>query len=147
MGCYSVLQRIFLTQGWNPHLLHCRQIIFTIWGTRKDPKQLYSNKNLKTNRKRTLPGADTCCCLFVFAELATGRMKSWELPTCLSMNQTAESTGKWALMMSFVSPWSSCTWYHDTCKLESINLFSALKKLRNTLFWIKIQIQGMIHKQ
>ena len=27
VGSHSVLHGIFLTQGWKPHLLHCRQII------------------------------------------------------------------------------------------------------------------------
>ena len=30
---YTLLQRIFLTQGSNPGLPHCRQIFFTIWAT------------------------------------------------------------------------------------------------------------------
>ena len=28
MGCHALLQGIFLTQGLNPHLLHCRQILY-----------------------------------------------------------------------------------------------------------------------
>ena len=28
VGCHSLLQRIFLTQEWNPGLLHCRQILY-----------------------------------------------------------------------------------------------------------------------
>ena len=28
MGCHAFLQAIFSTQGWNPGLLHCRQIFF-----------------------------------------------------------------------------------------------------------------------
>ena len=28
MGCLFLLQGIFLTQGWNPALLHCRQILY-----------------------------------------------------------------------------------------------------------------------
>ena len=28
MGCHALLQGIFLTQGWNPGLLHCRQILY-----------------------------------------------------------------------------------------------------------------------
>ena len=28
MGSFSLLQGIFLTQGWNPGLLHCRQILY-----------------------------------------------------------------------------------------------------------------------
>ena len=27
VGCYSLFQKIFPTQGWNLHLLHCRQIL------------------------------------------------------------------------------------------------------------------------
>ena len=28
VGCHSLLQGIFPTQGWNPGLLHCRQILY-----------------------------------------------------------------------------------------------------------------------
>ena len=28
MGCHSLLRGIFLTQRWNPGLLHCRQILY-----------------------------------------------------------------------------------------------------------------------
>ena len=28
VGCHSLLQGIFLTQGLNPRLLHCRQILY-----------------------------------------------------------------------------------------------------------------------
>ena len=27
VGCHSLLQGLFLTQGWNPGLLHCREIL------------------------------------------------------------------------------------------------------------------------
>ena len=30
VGSYSLLQGIFLTQGLNPHLLHCRQILYSL---------------------------------------------------------------------------------------------------------------------
>ena len=30
MGCYALLQRIFLTQGSNPGLLHCKQIFYRL---------------------------------------------------------------------------------------------------------------------
>ena len=30
VGCHSRLQRIFLTQGSNPSLLHCRQILYPL---------------------------------------------------------------------------------------------------------------------
>ena len=29
VACHSLLQRIFLTQGLNPGLLHCRQILYS----------------------------------------------------------------------------------------------------------------------
>ena len=35
-GLHSLLQRIFLTQGWNPGLLHCRQILYH-WPTGEAP--------------------------------------------------------------------------------------------------------------
>ena len=30
VGHYSLLQGIFLTQGWNPGLLHCRPILYCL---------------------------------------------------------------------------------------------------------------------
>ena len=30
VGCHFLLQRIFLTRGWNPGLLHCRQILYQL---------------------------------------------------------------------------------------------------------------------
>ena len=30
VGCYALLQGIFLTQGLNSHLLHCRQILYSL---------------------------------------------------------------------------------------------------------------------
>ena len=35
MGCHSLLQGIFLTQGLNPGLLHCRQMFFSAEATRE----------------------------------------------------------------------------------------------------------------
>ena len=35
VGCHFLLQRIFLTQGWNPGLLRCRQTLYPLsWRTR-----------------------------------------------------------------------------------------------------------------
>ena len=39
MGCHLFLQGIFLTQGLNPCLLHCRQILYH-WATREAKKRL-----------------------------------------------------------------------------------------------------------
>ena len=30
VGCHFLLQEIFLTQGSNPRLLHCRQILYSL---------------------------------------------------------------------------------------------------------------------
>ena len=38
VGSLSLLQGIYPTQGSNPHLLHCRQILYH-WATREGPKQ------------------------------------------------------------------------------------------------------------
>ena len=35
VGCHAFLQGIFPTQGSNPGLPHCSQILFTIWATRE----------------------------------------------------------------------------------------------------------------
>ena len=36
VDCHSLLQRIFLTQGWNLSLPHCRQILYRL-SYREDP--------------------------------------------------------------------------------------------------------------
>ena len=51
VGCHSPLQGIFLTQGLNPGLLHCR--FFTIWATREAPKRNSTRSGVQTQ-------ADTC---------------------------------------------------------------------------------------
>ena len=30
VGCHALLQAIFPTQGWNPGLLHCRQVLYQL---------------------------------------------------------------------------------------------------------------------
>ena len=36
VGCHALLQGIFLTQGLNPGLLHCREVL-DVWATREAP--------------------------------------------------------------------------------------------------------------
>ena len=38
-GCIFLLQRVFLTQGSNLGLPHCKQMLFTIWAMREAPKK------------------------------------------------------------------------------------------------------------
>ena len=40
VGCHSPLQRIFLTQGSNPGLLHCRQFLYHM-SHREDTGKIY----------------------------------------------------------------------------------------------------------
>ena len=40
-GCHFLLQGIFLTKGWNSHLLHCRQILYC-W-TMREASQSHKN--------------------------------------------------------------------------------------------------------
>ena len=40
VGCHSLLQEIFPTQGWNPGLLHCRQILHCL-SYKEDPVPFY----------------------------------------------------------------------------------------------------------
>ena len=44
VGCQSLLQGIFLTQGLNPGVLHCRQILYC-WATREDPDSALTARN------------------------------------------------------------------------------------------------------
>ena len=50
VDCHSLLQRIFLTQGLNPGLFHCRQILYHL-SYREDPKrgemQIYFGRSFK----------------------------------------------------------------------------------------------------
>ena len=40
IGCHFLLQRVFLAQGWNSHLLHCRQILYC-WASGESSYILY----------------------------------------------------------------------------------------------------------
>ena len=42
VGCHFLLQGILWTQGWNPHLLHCRWIPYC-WATREVHAYIYVN--------------------------------------------------------------------------------------------------------
>ena len=42
VGCHSLLQRIFLTQGSNQSLLHCRQILYCL-RYQRSPKECSNN--------------------------------------------------------------------------------------------------------
>ena len=53
VGCHSLLQGIFLTQGLNLGLLHCGQILY-IWAT-KEPSQKESRKRGGKNREQKRP--------------------------------------------------------------------------------------------
>ena len=54
VGGHSLLQEIFLTQGLNRGLLHCKQMLFffTIWATREAPKLFPWKLNNTENRNR-----------------------------------------------------------------------------------------------
>ena len=57
VGCHSLLQGIFPTQGWNPGLLHCRQILYHP-SYREDPIPFYGiYKCVSRNRKSRVTGA------------------------------------------------------------------------------------------
>ena len=45
VGCHFLLQGIFLTQGLNLGLQHCRQMLFTVWATREALKEGWEPKN------------------------------------------------------------------------------------------------------
>ena len=40
VGCHTLLQGIFPTQGWNPSLLNCRCILYTLSHVEKQPERL-----------------------------------------------------------------------------------------------------------
>ena len=44
MDCQSLLQQILLTQGWNPALLHCRQILYHLSHQRETEKEKYRKR-------------------------------------------------------------------------------------------------------
>ena len=59
VGCYALLQEIFLTQGLNPcllHLLHYRQILY-YWANGETPRGYYST--IKKKKKEIIPFAAT----------------------------------------------------------------------------------------
>ena len=52
VGCHSLLQGIFLTQGWNPGLLHCRQILYRL-SHQGSPYESGGNEHETKNTWRT----------------------------------------------------------------------------------------------
>ena len=50
VGCHFLLQGIFPTQGWNPGLLHCRQMLYHLshQGSSVIPKDNYLKKDICT---------------------------------------------------------------------------------------------------
>ena len=48
VGCHALLQGIFLTQGLNPGLLHCRWILYCLW------EATFSNISYDSNKSDVL---------------------------------------------------------------------------------------------
>ena len=64
MGCHFLIQGIFLTQGLNLGLLHCRQVLYH-WASREAPKQrqLVTNEQWNGSSQASVPkfGRATLC--------------------------------------------------------------------------------------
>ena len=54
VGCHFLLQGIFLTWGWSPHVLHCRRICYH-WATREGP-EMNLKESILPRRKQALKG-------------------------------------------------------------------------------------------
>ena len=77
VGCHSLLQGIFPTQGWNPGLLHCRQILCRVtWEARNYPTQ---------RSRRQFPPAIGGTFLF-------DGVRSLDLPVCFRGGQSGLSS-------------------------------------------------------
>ena len=66
VGCHSLLQGIFLTQGLNPGLLHCQQILYHL---SHQGKRLVTNRDSTVTKSSTFQNSNnlcngTCRCLF-----------------------------------------------------------------------------------
>ena len=57
MGCHSLLQEIFPTQGSNPGLLHCRQVLYHL----SHQGYHFSLRGGKSQNEN-LPFGDLSCC-------------------------------------------------------------------------------------
>ena len=53
VGCRFLLQGIFLTQGWNPGLLHCRQILYRL-STREALGTLSTHHNIISKKLKNM---------------------------------------------------------------------------------------------
>ena len=71
VGCHTLLQGIFLTQGSNPGLLHCRQILYCLGhqGSPYDP----AVPLLGAHTEETTTLKDTCTPGFIAALFTTAR--------------------------------------------------------------------------
>ena len=90
MGCHSLLQGIFLTQGQNPGLLHCRQIPY----------------HLSQKATPILQDAEGSSLIFVFQRRRRkkGKMRASSQMTQLPSNECSHKSSQLLLFMSHYSP-------------------------------------------
>ena len=93
VGCHFLLQGIFLTQGWNPYLLHCRQIYYS-WASR-EAQEIYKVRNMKAIAEAIWVEWEADL-LWVW-DLGTGRLCIWIVVTltCSNLGWVSKSTKVW----------------------------------------------------
>ena len=93
VGCHFLLQGIFLTQGWNPYLLHCRQIYYS-WAS-GEVQEMYKVRNMKAITEAIWVEWEADL-LWVW-DLGTGRLCIWIVVTltCSNLGWVSKSTKVW----------------------------------------------------
>ena len=88
VGCHSLLQDIFLTQGLNPGLLHCRQILYhlSFQGSRGCSVYLVTipTENLRNKPLNKRTAIFICICILTFFVLLISLYSVWIISTDLS---------------------------------------------------------------
>ena len=86
VGSLSLLQGIFRTQGLNPYLPHCRQILYQLSHKRSPFPGIYMGKN------KTLIQKDTCTPMFIAALFTIAKI--WKQSTSISRQMDKRLLGE-----------------------------------------------------
>ena len=100
VGCHSLLQGIFPTQGLNPGLLHCRSIPYHR-GAREAQKPSRVESNCR-GRKILLPHVRIGCRSLTFF-LLSRKLKSSEIPWLIKGSQVADRCGTHTWICLFIT--------------------------------------------
>ena len=91
VGCHSLLQRIFLTQGSNPGFLHCRQILYHL-NYREDPTPKKGSAKECSNYRTMALISHASKIMFKILQARLQQYMNWEYPDIQAGFRTGRGT-------------------------------------------------------